>query len=307
LDGRVVLGSNFTLGPGEVLEGDLVLLGGNADLLEGSLVEGDVFVMGGNADIEGEVSGNLGIMGGKVSLGETALIHGDITTFGGDLSKDPGAVVLGDTFSDEGFSMPFNLDIPSIRTIRPFGTSRISFSPLLGGVWFIFRTAMLALLAVLVVLFWPEPTDRMAVAAVDQALLSGGVGLLTMVVAPILLILLAITILLSPVSLIAGIVLIVAVVFGWIAIGLEVGKRVAEAFKWGLHPAAMAGIGTLLLSLVVSGIGQIPCIGWLVGILVAALGLGGVILTRFGSREYVVAEVKPKKATPRKTTGKKSK
>lgn len=312
LDGRVVLGSDFTLGAGEVLNGDLVVLGGSADLMEGSLVDGDVFVMGGTADINGEVTGDLGIMGGQVSLGGTAVIRGDITTFGGALRKDPDAVVMGDTFSDEGFSVPFNLNIPSVQTFRPFDSFRLTFAPILGGIWFVFRIVMLAMLAVLVVLFWPDPIDRMAVAAVDQALLSSGIGLLTMVVAPILLILLAITILLSPVSLLAAIVLIVAVVFGWIAVGLEVGKRVAEAFKWDLHPAATAGIGTLFLSLVVGGIGLIPCIGWLAGILVAALGLGAVILTRFGSREYVpaaavaVVEEKPKKTPAKKTTRKKT-
>jgi hypothetical protein len=312
LDGRVVLGSNFTLGSGEVLNGDLVLLGGNADLLEGSLVDGDVFVMGGNADIEGEVSGNLGIMGGQVSLGGSAVIHGDITTFGGNLNADPDAVVLGDTFSDEGFSVPFDVpfsfNIPSVQSFRLFDSNRVTFAPILGGLWFVFRTVMLAVLAVLVVLIWPEPTDRMAVAAMDQALLSGGIGLLTLVIGPLLLIMLALVtlLILSPVSFLGGIVLVVAIVFGLIAVGLEVGKRIAEAFKWDLHPAATAGIGSLVIGLVVGGIGQIPCIGWLAGILVAALGLGGVILTRFGSREYVAMQATPKKAAPRKTTRKKS-
>ncbi|MFQ5923361.1 MAG: hypothetical protein ACE5M4_11005, partial [Anaerolineales bacterium] len=56
---------------------------------------------------------------------------------------------------------------------------------------------------------------------------------------------------------------------------------------------------------VVGGIGLIPCIGWLAPLLVGAAGLGAVILTRFGSREYEIsAELPPPES--KKTPAKKS-
>ena len=118
----------------------------------------------------------------------------------------------------------------------------------------------------------------------------------------------AITIIGLPLSFLTVVALIVAVVFGWVAIGVEVGRRMVEAFEWEMHPAAAAGIGTLAVGFVIGGIGlKIPCIGWLAPLLVGSAGLGAVILTRFGSREYqtasATAELPPppeKKKTPAK-------
>ena len=50
-----------------------------------------------------------------------------------------------------------------------------------------------------------------------------------------------------------------------------------------------------LISLI-GGIGLVPCVGWIAPFLVAAMGLGGVILTRFGSQPYLMLEPE----TPRK-------
>jgi hypothetical protein len=181
------------------------------------------------------------------------------------------------------------MDVPSFTWSEDFAFEPFRFGTymLLDAVWFVVRSFMLAALAVLVVMFWLEPTQRVAQAVVDQPVLSGGLGLLTFIITPLALLLLLIT-LIGPV--IAIMVLIVAGVFGWIAVGLEVGNRMATAFKWDLHPAATAGVGTLLMSFVVGGIGFIDCVGWMAPFLVIVLGLGGVILTRFGTREYVRVE-----------------
>jgi hypothetical protein len=109
---------------------------------------------------------------------------------------------------------------------------------------------------------------------------------LTVIIAPILVVILAITILLIPVSLLAVFLLIVAGLFGWIAIGTEVGKRIAQMFKGGWPLAASAGVGTFVISLVAGALNVIPCIGWIGSALVVMLGLGGVILTRFGTISY---------------------
>ena len=88
---------------------------------------------------------------------------------------------------------------------------------------------------------------------------------------------------------------------GGIDISLKVGKRLGEGFKWELQPPAAAGLGTLVLTLVIGGIGMVPCVGWVAPFLVASIGLGAVMLTRFGSREYAsgpAAPPKPKLPSP---------
>ena len=105
-----------------------------------------------------------------------------------------------------------------------------------------------------------------------------------------------------------------AIVFGWIALGNEVGRRIGTAMKWELTDPAAAGLGTLLLSLVAGGIDFIPCVGFLLVVVVASIGLGAVMLTRFGAQEYlgpasaaVVPVEEPKaKATPKPRRTKKS-
>ena len=313
--GQVVFGGSFTLESGEVLEDDLVIFGGSVELKAGSLVEGDIFLMGGNAGIDGQVSGDLVVLGGNVDLGPKASIGGDAVTIGGNLDRAPGSSIGGEIISADEFSFPFSFNFPSTTRVVPLNAFRFQFSPLLDVVWFGLRSLLVAALATIVVMFWPEPTARAARAVVAQPVLSGGLGLLTFVVAPVLLLVLAITIILSPVSLLAAVLLVVAGVFGWIAIGKEVGDRLVKAINWDLHPAASAGLGTLALGLVVGGIGLIPCVGWMVAFVVVAIALGAVLLTRFGSREYApapaaapappaAAPAAPKKRAAKKTSSK---
>ena len=322
--GQVVFGGTFTLESGDNLNGDLVIFGGSADLEEGSTVRGDVLLFGGNADVLGTIRGNLALLGGSAHLGSSAVVTGDVVTLGGNVDRADGAIVEGEfVSSDGGVYFPFGFELPNLPElgelgtfgdsfrVRPFGRSSIGplFSPVTGILWFILRTLLVAALAILVVLFWPKPVERAGSAAVSQPLIAGGLGCLTFIVAPILIVLMAITICLIPLSFLLGVALAVAVVFGWIAIGVEVGRRMVEAFDWEIHPAASAGIGTLTVGFVVGGIGLVPCIGWLAPLLVGSAGLGAVILTRFGSREYQTASDSTELAPPetkKKTPAKKS-
>jgi hypothetical protein len=148
---------------------------------------------------------------------------------------------------------------------------------------------MLAMLAVLVVIFFEKPTSRVAKAAVDQPLITGGAGFLTAVLTPMALIALTLTIILIPVTILTILALIVAWLFGWIAVGLEVGCRIAKLFNVEWAPAVSAGIGTFVLFLVLGGFAFIPCIGWIPMFLLGLWGLGAVIMTRFGTQEYAPA------------------
>ena len=306
--GQVVFGGTFTLESGDVLNGDLVIFGGSAELEQGSIVDGDVLLFGGNAEINGEIDGDLALLGGNADLGPSAVINGDVVTLGGNVDRAEGAVVEGEFRSAEGFNRTFFFDFPNLPDfgetfrIQPFGRSSVGpfFSPVTGILWFILRTLLVAALAVLAVLFWPEPAERAGRAAVSQPIVAGGLGCLTFMVVPILILLMAITIIGLPLSFLAVVALVVAVVFGWIAIGVEVGRRMVEAFNWEIHPAAAAGIGTLAVGFVIGGIGLIPCVGWLAPLLVGSAGLGAVILTRFGSREYQTASATAELPPPEK-------
>ena len=124
----------------------------------------------------------------------------------------------------------------------------VRINPLLKIGSLIFRTVVMAGLAALVVIFWPAATDRVSQAVVAQPLAAGGLGLLTLICGPFLLLILLITLILSPLTLVGVVALVVAAAFGWIAIGAEIGTRFAQALNWELQPAVNAAIGAFLLT-----------------------------------------------------------
>jgi hypothetical protein len=287
-DDRVVAGGTFTLESGEILDGSLIVFGGSATAEEETIIKGDVVVLGGIAGLDGLVEGNVVGIGGVINLNENAVVEGDLTTFAGALNRDPGAYVDGQVVT--GIDSPAwewsnSFDFPSFTPFEQnFNPFAFSFWRIL---WFIFRTLLWGALAALVTMFLPNPTSRTSRAIVNEPVMSGGVGLLAIIVTPIVLVLLAITCILSPISLIGALVLVVAWVFGRLAIGLEIGKRIAKSLdrEWSLPLSA--GVGTFALALVVDSVGTfIYCVGWLVPLIVGLFGLGGVILTRFGTQSY---------------------
>ncbi len=99
-----------------------------------------------------------------------------------------------------------------------------------------------------------------------------------------------------------------ALVFGWISLGMIVGARLSAALKlYTLSPAVTAALGTGVLTLAAHVIGWIPCAGWVTVGLLAMIGLGAVLLTRFGTRPYLSglppAPVPPAPPAPTLTSG----
>jgi hypothetical protein len=284
-DDKIILGNNFTLPSGETLDGSLIVFGGNATVEKGATVQGDIALFGGNLDLNGTVNRGVILVGGNASLGDYAVVQGDVNVIGAALHRSPSARINGQVIVAS--EPPLQLTLPPqifrdglLTSIRPF--SRIFFD--LGGL--LAQSLGLAALAILLVLFMPKQLDRNARAVTGQPVATAGIGLLTLLVAPPLLILIAITIILIPATILGFILLGLAVLFGWISLGVEVGKRLGTAFNQTWHPVLAAGLGTFLLTLVVNSIGHIPCIGWVAPFLTVLFGLGAVVMTRFGTQSY---------------------
>ena len=126
--------------------------------------------------------------------------------------------------------------------------------------------------------------DRVAQAVVAQPFMVGSIGLLVTFVAPIAIVVLAITLILIPVALAAVILLVLAWLFGVVALGMIVGDRLTLALHRSLEPVLSAGLGALVLGIVVTSVQQIPCVGWIAAVLVGLIGLGAAVITLFGTR-----------------------
>ena len=280
---QVVFGGIYTLNTGQTLPGNLVVFGGLATVEKGSVVNGDVALTGGSLNVSGEIKGSITSVGGSINLSDTAVVDGDINTVGGTLNRSNQTVIKGNisTSGPGAIRLPLNWNLNGLRNL-PLADI---FHPIGSILWGIFQSLAVAALALLVVLFMPIPTRRVSNAIIAQPVMAGGLGLLTVVVAPALILLLAITILLIPLSLIGILLLAVAFLFGWIAVGMEAGDRLAGLFKVQWAAPVSAGIGTLVLSFFSSVFALIPCVGWVLPTVIAILGLGGVFLTRGGTRD----------------------
>lgn len=286
---EVVLGGTYTLESGETLDGNLFVIGGNATIEEGATVNGEIVVAGGNLSISGLVNGNIFATGGSVSLEETANIQGNISTLGGNVDRAAGAIVSGEISND--LRQPFQFLMPWHTITTPQPDVQVRVNPVYDAVWSAFwvlmRSFLWAALAVLVVLFTPVTTERVTRAVMDKPLITGSVGLLTILVVPLVLVILAITICLLPVSLIGLAALLLGWAFGIVALGVETGKRLGTLLKLDWALPVSAGIGAFILTLVINGLDAlVPCVGWLPSLLAGSLGLGAVILTRFGTQSY---------------------
>ncbi len=278
----VVIGNNYTLQSGQTLNNDLFVLGGTVTLMSGSTINGNVTLVGGSVQAAGTINGNFTVFGGTLNLANTFILNGNLTTAGTVVTRDPGAQIKGTENTNQNtptIILPGGTRIPTITA---------DVNPFFNLVGFFLGLFVWVLVAMVVAMFLPNHLNRISQAAISQPLLSGGLGVLTAIIVPIILVLLAITICLIPVSLIGAFALLAAWAFGMIALGLELGKRISTIFKREWHPALSAGLGTLVLMFILNGLAAIvPCVGWIPIVLVSFWVLGAVLLTQFGMKPYV--------------------
>lgn len=294
-DGTVFFGQSFTVKSGEIKDEDLVVIGGTLTIEQNAKVQGDVAVVGGSLYLDGEVDGDVAMIGGTVHLGATAHITGDLAFVGGSLQRAEGAQVEGDILhaipSQDMkviIAAPFIPDnIPAVPGLLPEIPKIFFIPPWRRTFGVVMDSVAFGVLAMLLMLFLVTPAERVARFIISQPLVSGGAGLLVVLVVPLAIVLMAVTLLLIPAIPILVLLLVAALVFGWIVIGYEVGQRITQALKWNWHPCFAAGLGTFLLTVTSHALANIPglnCVGWLVPTLVGLTALGGVVITGFGLR-----------------------
>jgi hypothetical protein len=282
-DDATIFGGEYVLEDGEHLDAVLVL-GGEVTLEAGSVVEDHITVLGGNVTVAGEVKNDIQVFGGNLDLAATAHVNGDIRMVGGNVSQAEGSEVDGRVH--EGFTLPFHINLPNLPRIEGpfFITNR---DPFTRSVFDSVGKAIgLSFLAMFVILVAPDAARRAGAAAVGRPVEAGGIGLLVAILTPILLIGFAITLIGIPVTILLALLAALLLGFGWVALGVEAGRRLAAGLEQDWQPVVQAGIGTFLVAIVAYAMGLTPFIGWIVPILVGFVGMGGVLLSRFGTRAY---------------------
>lgn len=284
----VLFGQNYTLKSGDALNGSLVVFGGNVTIEEDATVTGDTVLMGGNFKLAGAIDGNLAVFGGNLSISgkitgdivviggqaqltDTAIVNGNISLVGAELQRDPKAQVSGNiTNNAPSVHVPLSPNAPLAPVSPNFETHVSPF-------WIAFRvlawSLLMGALAALLTLFLDQPLRRVGEYAVRQTFVAGSVGLLTVFVCVLLILTIA------PIFFLA-----IAWFFGVIALGAEVGERFTHAMQRTWATPLTTGFGAFVLVLIGSGLGLIPCVGWLFNFVVGLIAIGSVMMTRFGTR-----------------------
>lgn len=232
------------------------------------MVANDVIAISGSVTVSGRVEGNVVALGGSVTLKKLAYVGGDIIAIGGAIVKDPSAEVRG---QETHIYIP--CFIPCITTLMKGGWlavwAALSVLVLLGFLG----------LAVLLAALVPDHMGR-TVAFIEKSfvlsLLWGLLWIMLIVPIAILLAISIIGIILIPLEILLA---ALALLVGYIASAIFVGKNVLASFKSNPPPFVDALLGILVLFL----IGFIPVLGAIVKALFLIAGFGAVIATRFGT------------------------
>ncbi len=276
-NGKLLFGESLTLKRGETFYGDVVIFVGDLILEEESILRGNAAVFGGRARVAGTIEGDLAVFGGNVKIKGTGKIEGDVVIAGGRLEREEGAVIEGEVAEVNGLkwlTRPFPLPLP--EPSYPRIEDLISW---IAGRSIRFFVTLVALLAasVLIISLWPEQVKTVAETLVRAPLESGGIGLAAIVLGiPVGLVLLIFACL----GLVVWLGLLIVGLFGLAALAYELGSRVLErAGVKELSPIYKVLLGVTLVQL----LGLIPCLGSLLQVVVYSLGVGAVILSRFGT------------------------
>ena len=228
----------------------------------------DVVAVGGNVTVSGRVENNVIAVGGSVILKANSSVGGQVVIVGGDIIKDPTAAIGGRITQ---IYMPHF--IPSITTFLKGGWvalwATISLLALLGFLG----------LAILLAALIPEHIGT-AVNALERSFLSmlfwGILWMILVVPVAVLLAISIIGIVLIPLEIL---LVVLALIIGYIASAIFIGKNILLSFKKISPPFVDAVLGILILFL----IGFVPVVGPIIKMLFVTAGFGAILTTRFGT------------------------
>lgn len=234
------------------VDGDVRVAGGSVELSETGQIGGNFDVGAGSLGVDGAVTGDVRAGAGTITIGPNAVVEGEFRYDAEAFTQDPGATVRGGVVRDDS--------IGSVTGLPAW----------LGALYGLLANLLLGLLLLAI---FPGFSRQVAARVSDSPGKSSGVGLLTLIAVPAALVLLALTVIGLPLSLVGavvfGITVWVAVVYGQYAIGAWVLSFSGRQNRW---LALLVGLVSITV------VGAIPVLGGLFELVAFLLGLGGLML-----------------------------
>jgi cytoskeletal protein CcmA (bactofilin family) len=308
---KVNLFGGVTVEKDELAEEAVAILG--TVRVEGE-VSREVTAVGGSVVINGRVGGDVIAVGGNVRLGPQAVVDGDVSSVGGKIVRAKGSQIHGQT-SEVGDDDDDDDDVRIwVNPLRPFLSDTADFF------WQLIWTGILGLLVCLCLVAAPGPMERAERHLEVEPWVAVLVGLLAQVAFVFLFIVVTILLVIT----IVGCALIALYPFLFIALALAILLGyAAAAHRFGLFlearsgrrfgsPYAVALVGVLALGFTsllgrVVGLGggfldflafALLTIGFLVQYVATTIGIGGLLLARFGSSRGTMVPAMPPPPPP---------
>jgi hypothetical protein len=275
--------------------------GSDLRIKEGEDVGSDVVVIFGSVVVDGKVNGEVVAVGGGVTLGPKADVSGDVTSVGGGIDRSATARVAGEINE-------VRVTVPTIRPYMHFTPWRdwqgwtMPFGPPVELAGTLIRIGVIGLLAALVVTAFPRRVRQISDQVSAEPWRAALAGLAAQVLfVPVLLlsvVVLAVSIIGIPLLLLMPFILVLALMallVGFAGAGSAIGEIIARRSSVGaVNPlvalAVVWGLTVLgrFVGLVGSPLRVIVSVVLLCGFVVEyaawTMGLGGVLLSRFGRR-----------------------
>jgi hypothetical protein len=275
-----------------VLGEDMVRFGDDIIIDEDELVDGDVVAIFGSVVVDGAVEGDVVAVMGGITLGPNGEIDGDAVAVGGSVDKERGGRIGGETVSIGTAAM-----VPRACPIGMAGLFSRSGKLFVLIMW----TILLIVLGLIVIAVAKRPVGNVSVRARKEAFKMGLIGLLTEVLVLPVIALFCITLIGIPIGLVAiPLVFALALLLGYVGVSQAIGERMGEGAQRSVYMNMAVGILVLQGLLILGWIVRLPggglaivgnvigFIGWAVVYVAGTVGLGAVIMSKFGTKAVEV-------------------
>jgi len=274
---QFIVGDTYILKAGETIDGNLAGVGTALVTEAGSKVLGDISLIGSRLEVGGQVNGDINILAGSSDILDSAIIMGDINQSLQQLTISPNAQITGEinsfTFSSPTGSNVGQGIVGVMEWLRPARWL------MLQG----FRILGMLIISLIAYYLFEIPTDRVTKAITVNPAASWGAGILSIIAIPIIALVMVASICLSPIGIGVFGIYSISFFWGWAALSLIMGQYLNKWLKLSWQQKHSGLVSTLLLAILFSVFSIVPCIGILLNIMISSIGLGGVILSRFGT------------------------
>jgi len=268
---------DILIGKNEVTE-TVISFNGEIDI-EGK-VAGSVISFGKPVYVKGAVGEDVVVFGSDIILTEGSMIKKDAVTIGGEVMQSYNSTIDGNITEMNKIS---GWQIRRFLRGLPYHYHRFfnSIDFLLPSGYIFFRIIGMLVIAAIIVAFLPKHITTIAQSIREKPWKSLFIGLLGSVFLIPVIIFLGITIIGIPLIPIFIILLLIAGLIGGVSIYYLVGNRMLSAFNAGDAAVVWSVFAGLIILEIFK---MIPLIGMIIFPILYLLGLGSVVLTRFGSR-----------------------